>query len=76
MLNDRLVIVFQNAIDAGRQPATADFVARMGFLLDGENGQAGTAQLVGGSGTGRPHTDNHGIVGFDVRQSTHWEEEV
>jgi len=31
---------------------------------------------VGGSGTGRPHTDNHGIVGFDVRQSTHWEEEV
>ena len=36
-LGDRLVIVFQNAVDAGGQPATADFVSWMRGLVEPEH---------------------------------------
>ena len=44
-------------------------------LVEPEHGQAGSTQLVGGGGAGRPHADNQGIVSFDVRQSGHGEKE-
>jgi len=71
MLNDRLVIVFQNAVDAGGQPAAADFVPWMRGLVEPEHRQADSTQLVGGGGSGRPHAYHKRVIHFHVWKYEH-----
>ena len=66
LLNNRLVIVFQDAVDPGRQPAAANLVSWMRRLIESEDRQPSSTQLIGSGSASRPNTDNQGIVDCDV----------
>ena len=71
MLDHRLVIAFQNAVDAGGQPSAADLIPWMRGLVEPEHRQAGSTQLIGSGGAGRSHAYHKCVVHFHVWKYKH-----